>query len=437
MKAFFSMQRLLAGLAMCCLFLSPKVQAQAMVWTDVSDSIDGPIQMMVPYNGELFIGGNFFNIGSNFTRFLAMWDGTNFSFWNNSSLSGFGFDDMIEYNGKAYLAGAYSILFGPVNMAEWDGSDLVGTALNVNNNAQTLHTDGTSLFVGGGLPEGIQRWDGAAYQSMAGGVNGDVHKIVGFNGNVIAGGNFTMAGGNAVASIASWNGTAWAALGDGLNGSVADMIVYQGDLYVCGDFTHPTIGAIEDVARWDGSSWSAVGSSITTGLNELLTMAENNGMLYVGGDISEADGNTVYNVARWDGSNWSAAGDSLPATVVKLGTFNGSLLCGMLSGPSSPLPMKRLGPATAHAPLLSDVVLETSLSPNPTHERLTLQLDARGRTPGDLRISILTARGQRISTRAGHEGMNELDVSGLAAGLYFAEIQTKNGYRKAIPFVKH
>ena len=44
----------------------------------------------------------------------------------------------------------------------------------------------------------------------------EVFAIAGYNGNIYAAGNFTMAGGISASKIAKWNGTSWSAAGVGI-----------------------------------------------------------------------------------------------------------------------------------------------------------------------------------------------------------------------------
>src|SRR5262249_10971974 len=63
------------------------------------------------------------------------------------------------------------------------------------------------------------------------GTDGSVYALTVYNGNMIAGGSFTIAGGVIANSIAQWNGTSWRPLGSGMGGifpTVDALSVYNG-----------------------------------------------------------------------------------------------------------------------------------------------------------------------------------------------------------------
>jgi hypothetical protein len=77
-----------------------------------------------------------------------------------------------------------------------------------------------------------------------------------YNGELIAGGEFTTAGGVTANRIARWNGTTWQALGTGMSGGyypyVLALAVYNGELIAGGGFTITTAGGQVSAywARW-------------------------------------------------------------------------------------------------------------------------------------------------------------------------------------------
>lgn len=158
------------------------------------------------------------------------------------------------------------------------------------------------------------------------GTNDTTYAITSFNGEVIYGGNFTVAGGVAVNNIAAYNPATntWRALGTGINGEVKALIVFGGQLYAGGEFTSPG----NNIARWNGTSWSNAGSG-TNG--EVLAFTIYSGNLAVSGNFSTAGGINSKNVAGWTGSAWigyssglSGSGDKVCALTV----FAGNLVAG-------------------------------------------------------------------------------------------------------------
>src|SRR5690606_41848129 len=82
------------------------------------------------------------------------------------------------------------------------------------------------VFAGGNPP--IQGWT-----NLGSGVNGEVNSIIEYNGDIYAGGEFTIAGGNCISFIARRDGSKWSSLCSGVDGllyvsHVNNAIVYTG-----------------------------------------------------------------------------------------------------------------------------------------------------------------------------------------------------------------
>jgi hypothetical protein len=81
-----------------------------------------------------------------------------------------------------------------------------------------------------------------------------VNALAVFNGELIAGGAWTMTAGEAyVGCLAHWNGTTWQSLGGGVDGpfpDVNELLVHQGQLIVGGDFVSAGGMAAGFLARW-------------------------------------------------------------------------------------------------------------------------------------------------------------------------------------------
>lgn len=217
---------------------------------------------------------------------------------------------------------------------------------------------GKFLNVAGDTPANhIVTWDGRFWQTMAGGMNGEVSALTtwdpdGPGGNpplLIAGGRFTTAGGVAANRIAAWNGTAWAALGPGFDGPVASLIVWDPDgtgaqppeLVAAGSFYHAGTTETRAIARWDGSQWRPMGTWFNYGIDG-MTLWDPDGpgplgsrLVVVGAFSILGDGDDINcdHVAWWDGSHWRALGIGVGSypSVVKSWDPDGA------AGPQNPL----------------------------------------------------------------------------------------------------
>jgi surface protein len=163
--------------------------------------------------------------------------------------------------------------------------------------------------------------DGPGWQAMAGGVNGRVRALGIYEGDLIVGGDFTLAGGQPAARIARWNGTSWQPMNDDMDGSVSAITVYNGDLIIGGFFREIDGERIHNrIARWDGTRWQQI-----PGMNgNVSALIVYNGDLIAAGSFS-SHGN---NIARWDGSAWHSMGTGMNNPIHTLAVFGDDLIAG-------------------------------------------------------------------------------------------------------------
>lgn len=155
------------------------------------------------------------------------------------------------------------------------------------------------------------------------GTNGIIHAtVIDANGDLIVGGQFSVAGTVDALNIARWDGTNWHALGTGTNNIVyALAIASDGTLYAGGNFT--SAGACttdcKRIAAWNGTTWSALGTGLDgPGGTVVNTLAINsNDQLYVGGSFAVAGTclTNCVNIAQWNGTSWSSLNQGVPSMV--------------------------------------------------------------------------------------------------------------------------
>ncbi|HEU4420610.1 MAG TPA: WD40 repeat domain-containing protein, partial [Planctomycetota bacterium] len=170
---------------------------------------------------------------------------------------------------------------------------------------------GSFTAAGGNPANQIARWDGSSWSPLGTGTTGPVRALAVLpNGDLVAGGTFTVAGGAFVSNIARWNGLAWASFGIGVNNGVNNTVhalatMPNGDLVAGGDFTIAGGAAASRVARWNGASWSSLGAGTTTGVRSLV--ARPNGFLVAGTQNipSLVPSPPIPVVLEWDGSAWT------------------------------------------------------------------------------------------------------------------------------------
>ncbi|MCR9243938.1 MAG: hypothetical protein NXI31_02825 [bacterium] len=229
-------------------------------------------------------------------------------------------------------------LYDPVSGA-WAplgaGTDNTINALAVDGNGDLL-VGGAFLNAGGVTSNGIARWNGTAWQPI--GVGFDVSQpgvsvrslAVGGNGEIYAGGDFTMSGGNALSYFAQWNGATWQQAGAGLAfnlgcaqtrfGVLSLIVRPNGDVLAGGQFELVANPAVRHYALWDGTSWQAVPGAPAFDCVQGAALLTSGDVVVAG---TTASGGTV---VSWDGTSWQTLGSpgGRPNAVAELG--DGSLV---------------------------------------------------------------------------------------------------------------
>ena len=352
--------------------------------------------LAVAGNGDVYVGGAFNRAGGVAAYSVAKWNGTAWS---------------------ALSTGAYY-----VHALAVDGSG-------------NVYAGGRFTLAGDIAANYVAKWDGTVWSALgtgtANGVNGYVHSLaVAGNGDVYAGGEFDQAGGIAARSVAKWNGTAWSSLGLGVYNSSSRATVYtlavagNGDVYAGGSFTIAWGAVANKVAKWNGTAWSALGTGAANGVNgtvSALTVASN-GDVYVSGQFSQAGGAAASSVAKFNGTAWSTLGTGLsaPANALAVGQ-NGKFYAGgtfKTTGDGSKA-MAHFGIYDSTAPLATAGATRTApvaLFPNPAHGTATLRLPAG--TPR-LPLTLTDALGRIVRRYPAPAGPDAtLDLRGLPAGVY-------------------
>lgn len=266
----------------------------------------------------LYAGGTFNNSGSG-TPFakIAVWDGTD---WDSLGSGATGtVNGILKYNNDIYAGGSFPSM-GGINcngLARWDGFMWHSVASFLTNSqnpsVHNLYRFNNDLYVVGGFnsvdtfaANGIAKFDGTTWSFFPTLDNtGDIYDVIIYNGEIYVGGNFN--GGNNLKDIAKFDGFNWVPVGNGLSGAntwVNSFEIYQGKLYVSGYFQSVNGDPGNGIAIWDGTTWSQAGSGLLP--SNVMDLIEYNNILYAGGQINSAGGSPVHFIAQWDGFTWSA-----------------------------------------------------------------------------------------------------------------------------------
>lgn len=204
------------------------------------------------YQGELYLGG----LGG----VLRLRAGT----WQAFAPQVFGQVEAMEvHRGVLYYGGSFN---GQPNLLTWDGTTQQGI-VNVNGSVHALSSIGSMLYVGGDftkiagqtLPL-LAAWDGSQWRGVGTPLTGvHVNEITEHLGEIYIGGNLFVPGFPPNKYVARFDGSAWTSLDGGLNGDASTLISdpNRGTLYAFGPFTKADGRPSWHMAEWSENVVSA------------------------------------------------------------------------------------------------------------------------------------------------------------------------------------
>jgi hypothetical protein len=238
-------------------------------------------------------------------------------------------DPCLPFSETAVMWNGDLVVAAPMQLYRWSDAGWTSLDCGINGTIRTLVVYNGDLIVGGDFTiaggvaaNRVARFDGQDWHALGFGVNGEVEVLSTFGGQqLVAAGEFTVAGTGYANRIAAWNGSSWSRLGDGLNEDVYAMVEYGNRLVAAGYFTSAGPVIVNYIAAWDGSVWSALDNGMNGSVRALAVHA---GLLVAGGVFDSAGTIPTGNVAAWDGADWSAL-SGLDGSVEKLAVVDGQL----------------------------------------------------------------------------------------------------------------
>lgn len=241
-------------------------------WTNLGTGFNNDVLCLTVWNGNLVAGGDFTTADGNTCNRVAMWNGTNWSAIGGLDTA---FNNDVRvlavYNNQLWVGGDFTNVNGCTacdRIVKWNGNAWVGgnsgvdipggldstvRVLYVDQAANRLYMGGHFLEVGGNTnASGIAVYDGNSWSALGTGVNSYVRAITKYNGNIIAGGDFTTADAITANRVAKWNPAtlSWSAMGAGMNDYIRALIPYKGELYAGGAFTQADNQSRGYIAKW-------------------------------------------------------------------------------------------------------------------------------------------------------------------------------------------
>lgn len=284
----------------------------AETWETVYAGILQTVRTLVfDANGDLYIGGNFQNLGSGDGDFIVKItglepDGTPTVSSLGTGLDAACYDIVISPNGDVYASGLFTLaggISGTAYIAKWNGS--AWSALDTGLNGpvfSTAFSNNGILWIGGNFTsaDGVDGdylcfWDGSNFQPYwqpnadSGTEINNIVRTLTFDhfGKLFIGGDFTNAGGSGGNYIAKYNGSNWESLGGNPNSVVYKIYVAEREIYVSGDFT--SIGNLsfaDRVAIWNNGAWLPLDIDLPGIATVTSILVSNDNSLYIGGYFS-------------------------------------------------------------------------------------------------------------------------------------------------------
>jgi trimeric autotransporter adhesin len=329
-------------------------------WSSAGGGVDAgtntSVSALLMDGNNLYVGGNFTNAGGQAINRIAKWDGTNWSALGNgiTGNSNAAVRAILKSGTNLFVAGSFTNAGGvaATNIARWDGIQWAALGGGISTPVSALSGNGPFVFAGGTIRSAggiavtnVARWDGTNWANIGGLTSPDPTQVVGMydyalavnqNGELLAGGYFTMAGTNAIQCLAKWDGTNWDAFGAeagqgfSLSSPVYGLAVKTNVLFAGGMFASAGRAVANQIARWNGTNWSALGAGIVgkMTIGRVAAVALNGPDLYIGGTFTNAGGVTASNIARWNGTSWSPVGSGMNNSVTALAADGANVYAG-------------------------------------------------------------------------------------------------------------
>jgi len=284
------------------------------MWTSFDSSATNfggaaPICVCV-VGGTIYVGGQFSlkdTAGTEISKNIARWNGAS---WE---AVGGGIDGrvntMTAFNGDLIAGGAFAKAGGvtATNVARWNGVAWSALSTGLDGEVDALTVFDSKLIAAGNLPtySFVASYNGTPWSRLGGpgtnGPSGRVRSLAVFNNELYVGGSFDKVQGTDAKNVGKWTGGGWLPVGQILGGEVNALAVHGGALYAGGNFNKTDAGDCIALARWDGALWQPVGQGVRFGggLGFLRAITDYKGKLITAGLFSTANGQSVTNIAQW------------------------------------------------------------------------------------------------------------------------------------------
>jgi hypothetical protein len=294
----------------------------------------------------------------------------------------------------------------------------------------------------GGIPgNNIYTFDGNNFTSVNIPVsyfdyNSPVTKMIKYRTHIYALGGFTDPPSYSISRLAKYDGVTWTSVGNGIVGSIdngADMIVYKDTLYIAGSFSKASGNAGNYIMKWDGSQLLDAGFGGFNGWWRITKMLVYRDRLYALGYFDQAAGQKAFGVAYYENGQWTVPQDSIAGNIHTAAIYNDAIyIGGIFASVNGDASMKHLaklrcpdfdGASGCISGLKeSSNKLEVKVFPNPSRDKLRIEFE---QSISIDKLTIINTLGQEVYRISNPQLKQEINVSHLAAGIYFLKVENK------------
>lgn len=225
----------------------------------------------VEYNGALLAYGTFDTLCGNAASKIARWDGSQWQAFDTTIFQGQGINTAYVYNGQLFVGGNFWNSSAAIrNIARWNETtqrweNVTGGIVGSFSSVATIEEYNGELYAGGlffssdgNAGTCIQKWNGMSWSGVGGGMGGSayptVHKLKTIGSDLYAVGVFYEAGGIPAQSIAKWDGQNWCGFGSVFDNRVVDIAVYHNEIYIAPGLVIDG-DTVKKVAKWIGGNY--------------------------------------------------------------------------------------------------------------------------------------------------------------------------------------
>jgi len=302
--------------------------------------------------GQIYVAGNFSQIGGLAASGIARWDPFSQHWYSlgDGLLSQDNYISnltlLVDPQGSVYVSGTFASAGGKIvnGVALWDGqnwSDLQGGLMD--GRIEAMASDGSGgLFIGGSFTQvgalhspGIAHWNGKAWDNLEG-IAERLVEQAGVQSTYVSGIAFDPARQILYASgsgqygdhpfLAEWKNAqpGWSMITLAKSAQPRQLLLdSSGGLYVGGWSRSDLAEGSNGIAHYSEGHWSGLGKGLTRFGTKLSggidyddffvgSMAlDGKGGLYIGGNFLAVEDKCVYGMAHWNGVEWESLGNSV------------------------------------------------------------------------------------------------------------------------------